>query len=98
MTILDLHWRSDVNLDADEAPKSAVDPVIIDHFAHDVTVQNMNHQIAAHDEMVAVPIVYLDKHLEFVGGPKRGDDLRIGASGDVSHVATKCEKVRPPSS
>ena len=33
MTILDFHWRSDVNLDADEALRSAVDSVIVDHLA-----------------------------------------------------------------
>ena len=91
MTILDFHRRSDVNLDADEAPKSAVDPVVVDHFAHDVAVQDMNHEIPTHYKVVFVPIVYLNERLEFFGRPKRGDDLRIGSRGDMNHVAAPCE-------
>ncbi len=47
MTIFDLTWWSDVNLDTYEASKSLVDPADVDYFAHDMAVQDMNHQIAA---------------------------------------------------
>jgi hypothetical protein len=51
----------------------------------------MNHEIAAHYEVVLVPIAYLNECLEFVGHPTRGDNLRLGPLGDMTHVAAPCK-------
>ena len=57
-----------MDLDADETVEFAIGGVVVDDLGHDVTVEDVDEEVAADDEMVLVPVVGADEGFEFVGG------------------------------
>ena len=54
--VFHFHRRPYVHLHADQALEGAVRLVVVDHGAHQVAVQNVNEHVAAHDQVVRIPI------------------------------------------
>jgi len=72
--VFDLHGWTYVDLNSDETLEFAIDGVVVDDLRHDVTVEDMNQEIAADDEVVLVPVIRVNEGFEFVGGAQIGDD------------------------
>ena len=64
--VFDLHGWAHVDLDSDETLEFAIDGIVVDDFRHDVTVEDMDQEVATDDEMVLVPVVRADEGFEFV--------------------------------
>lgn len=56
-----------MNLNPNEPFEFALGYVVVDDFAHDMAVEDVDEHIATHDEVILVPIIRLDKGLEIVG-------------------------------
>jgi hypothetical protein len=48
--VFDFHGWADVDLDADEAFEFSIGGVVVDDLGHDVTVEDVDEQVAADDE------------------------------------------------
>src|SRR5947208_2974052 len=59
----DLHRRADVHLHAEETVVAAAVRVVVDDYAHDVAVENVDQGVAARDQVNLVPIVLLNEGL-----------------------------------
>ena len=75
-----------MHLNAEQPIEAAVLRVIVDHYAHDVTVQNVDQGIPPDDEMALVPVLFLDKGLEFLEIAQRTDDLGLLTAPDVRNL------------
>ena len=55
-----------MHLHAEQSIRAPVGCIIVYHYAHQLPVQDVHQEIAAHNEVELVPIVRLDQRLELV--------------------------------
>ncbi len=69
-----------------EACELAVGCVVVDDLGHDVSVEYVDEQVAANDEVVLVTVVGANEGFEVVGGAEVGDDGGPGGvdAGDLT--------------
>lgn len=77
-----------MNLYSDEPLEFAVGDVVVDDFAHDMAVEDVDEHIATHDEVILVPIIRLDKGLEVVGIAETADDSGSATRRDMGDGAS----------
>jgi len=82
-----------VHLHAEFAIEFAADRIVIDHDAHHLAVEDVNQDVAAHDEKVMVPIVAaVNVRRKLLRIAERADDFGNLAGFDACDLSAQGEK------
>src|SRR5450759_62989 len=75
--IAETHFAGAFDLNPDQAVLAELGRVVVDEDRHHVPVDDVNHLVAARDDVDLVPVVDLDVAAEFVLVAQRGQQARL---------------------
>src|ERR1035438_3289341 len=87
MAGFDLHGRSFVNLDADEAGEFAPGGIVVDQHAGDTAVEQLDDGVAAGDEVEVIPVLAFDQLLQLLAIADGADERGFLALADIAELA-----------
>lgn len=84
-----------MHLYSDEPFELAVGRIVVDDFAHDMPIEDVDKHVATNDQVILVPIVGLDESLEIVGAAEASDDCSAATRHDMGDGAAYGKKRAP---